>query len=128
MRKVLFELNGAQRLKSFESTGFPNPNSVILWDERVDGAFPENLIPSVGGLDRVGSSLVVNAQKLAAHQAAVAAEQQALAQKQSRIDNAKQTLNQALLANGDPDLSPLQIRQLFRSIKVILKDVVNQLD
>lgn len=128
MRKVLFELNGVQILKSFEQTGFPNPNSTILWDERLDGAFPANMLASVGGLERVGNELVVNAAKLAAHQAAKTAAADAVTQKAQRVQNAKQTLNQANLANGDPDLTPLQIRQLFRAVRIILKDVGNQLD
>ena len=103
-------------------------DAIILWDERVDGTFPSNMLTSIGGLERVNGALIVNATKLTAAQAAAATVATAKTQKEQRIAQAKQSLNQANLANGDPDLTPQQIRQLFRFIRVILKDVGNQLD
>jgi hypothetical protein len=126
--KILYELDGKQILKDLHITGSVRPEAVVLWDERVDGVFPGNLLASVGGLDRVGNALVVNAQKLAAFQAAQAAAASNLSQKQARVSDAKQKLNDALLGNADPDLSPLEIRRLFRFIRIIMKDVANQLD
>jgi len=129
MIKLLVDVSPTkQMLIVVDRSGGYSERNKVLWDERKDGKFPADLVASVGGLVRQNGILVVDAAKLAAYQAAESAKAAAVTQKQNRVEGAKQELNDALLANGDPDLTPLQIRKLFRSIKIILKDVGNQLD
>ena len=128
MVNILAESGLKQRLFQVEATGRMNHPWVVLWDERMDGVFPENMVASVGGLVRVGNALQVDAQKLAAFQAAQAAAATATSQLATRVAQAKTALNGAALANGDPDLTPLQIRQILRAFRIILKDLGKQLD
>jgi len=129
MRILVDSPSGLQHFITVESPGARYfDKDKVLWDERVDGLFPENMLTSVGGLERVAGELVVNATKLSAAQAATAAANASKTQKEQRVVAAKLALNQANLANGDADLTPQQIRQLFRFIRVILKDVGKQLD
>jgi hypothetical protein len=69
MTKLLVEApSGFQELLEVGEGGGYFDESRVLWDERKDGAFPESLLPEVGGLARSGESLVVDAAKKAAHQ------------------------------------------------------------
>lgn len=129
MRVLIEKPNGTQKLLvGVEPQTKVAVDAIVLWDERVDGPIPANMLASLGGLERVNGALVVNSTKLAAAQAAATTAATAKTQKEQRIAQAKQALNQAALANGDADLTAQQIRQLFRFIRVILKDVGNQLD
>lgn len=128
MHKVIYDRGNKQFLVNISKTGYAPAGSVILWDERVDGLIPVGTLANLGALERVGSELVVNQVKLAEVQADRTARETAETQKAQRIAQAKQALNQAQLGNADADLTPQQIRQMFRFIRVILKDVANQLD
>jgi hypothetical protein len=128
MKQLLIDNGVSQRLLTVEDKAKFSTPSHVIWDTRKDGPIPSNLVSSIGGLERVGNTLVVNAAKFAAHQAAVAAKAQQEQQRAARIAQAKQALNDALLGNGDPDLTAQQLRQLLRFIRVILKDVSKALD
>lgn len=119
--------NGLQVLYYIESTGGYSDPARVVWNEHVDGPLDESALESLGGLVRVGNALTVDPALLAAHQAAQTAAANALTQKQQRVAQARQAINAALLGNADPDLTPLQIRQLFRFFRVALKDVAAQL-
>lgn len=128
MKQLLIDNGVKQWLLTVEDKARYVTPAHVIWNTNKDGEIPSNLVSSIGGLERVGNALVVNSAKLSAHQAAVAAEATAKAQFASRVANAKQTVNDAQLGNGDTELTPLQIRQLFRAMRVILKDVGKQLD
>lgn len=123
--KLLIEpfVNG-QRLIEVEPTGSFAHEDKVLWNEKIDGPFPANLVASVGGLVRQGPLLVVDAIKLSDFQAAKAAEASAASAKSTRIAQAK------TLLNGTDFSAPLNAAQLtnaVRALVVMLKDVASQL-
>lgn len=128
MKQLLVDTGTSQFLLTVHKTGRYHDMSKVIWDSSKQGEIPANLMSSLGGLEVVGGQLVVNPTKLAAFQAANQAKIDAETQKNQRVQQARQNLNQANLANNDPDLTPQQIRQLFRFIRVILKDVSKALD
>ena len=121
MVKILIETAFEQKIVQIPKGGAVK-GCQVLWDERVDGEFPSNMLASVGGLDRVGNALVVNAGKLATYQAAQTALQQSEAQKQMRIQQAKQLLGN--LPAGT--FTAAEATQAIRAIVVILKDLSQQ--
>lgn len=123
--KLLFEANGKQKLVEVSKTGGVAPEAVVLWDERVDGLFPVQFLPSVGGLERSGNSLVVNASKLAGLQATEQAAQQQKNQKRNRLQNAKQTLKQL---NFQAPLSNAELTDGLKAVFVLLKDLQELVD
>lgn len=122
--KILFEFNGKQRLVDVEPTGFVAAEATVLWNEKVDGRFPDNLLESVGGLDRSGNQLVVNAQKLADHQAAISAVATANSARATRVSQAKAFLNGLDFSSN---LSATQMTQSIRAICVLYKDLERKL-
>lgn len=126
MTKVLYETaRVGQRLVSVEPSGGAGEGGSVLWDERVDGQFPEDLIASVGGLVRQGRVLVVDAQKLAAHQAALAAKASAESARATRVAQAK-----AFLGGLDfsSNLTAAQSTNAIRAICVLFRDVYSQIN
>ncbi len=60
-RKLLVVMpNQNQQLITVGDGGRFHDPSLVLWDERNDGPFPDNLIPSIGGLVRSKDTLVVD--------------------------------------------------------------------
>lgn len=117
-------VTSVQEILVVDSGGsFFDPGSV-LWDERVDGRLSPELLASVGGLVRNGNVLSVDAELLAAHQAAQSAAQAAASAKANRIAQAKQVLNG--LDFGAP-LSAAQLTNGLKSVVVIMKDLSSQL-
>lgn len=123
--KLLFELNSKQKLVEVSKTGSVASEAVVLWDERVDGPFPSQFLPSVGGLERAGNQLVVNASKLAAFEADKAAAQQSKNQKKNKIQNAKQTLKQL---NFQAPLSNAELTDGLKAVFVLLKELQELVD
>lgn len=71
MFKLLVEPEiNKQDLIEVEISGSYFDQSKVLWDERVDGGFPANLLSKVGGLVRIGNTLSLNQSKLDAHKEA----------------------------------------------------------
>ncbi len=73
MRKILFihPKSGEKQLAKVDSaTGGLSSDCVILWDEKVDGAFPSNLVADAKFLVRSGNTLSVDQQAKSAYQAA----------------------------------------------------------
>lgn len=54
---ICYEEDGRQHLFHIDRTGDYTGNGVVLWLEKVDGPFPENLKQYVGGLVRVGNEI-----------------------------------------------------------------------
>lgn len=122
--KILYELNNNQRLVEVHKSGAASSSAVVLWHEGEDGPFPANLTESVGGLERSGNQLVVNAQKLAAHQAAIAAAATADGARSTRVNQAKQLLR---ASDFSAPMNVAQLTSVCRALVILLKDLDNKL-
>ena len=72
MFKILYELNGEQKIVLVTKTGSVCAEAQVLWDERIDGPAPEGLMDSLGGYVKGGQGLVVDQEKLAVAVSAIA--------------------------------------------------------
>lgn len=102
----------------FEGGGYFD-QSRVLWDERKDGPFPENLRDKVGGLVRSGKDLVVDQAKLDAAAALKADNDSRESARASRVALAKELLRQADLTKT---FTAAEIQALVKSIVIVLRN------
>ena len=67
--------NDVQEIIKVKASGSYFDKDAVVWDERKDGPIPQGT--ELGGLEKQGSSLIVNPVKKAAHDSAMAAIQAA---------------------------------------------------
>lgn len=70
-RLLVTHPSGEQMLITVDATGSYFDRSKVLWDERVDGALPENI--ELGKMQRIGGDLIKAETMLSAHAEAIAA-------------------------------------------------------
>ena len=86
-RLLVIQPTGEQKLITIGEGGKYFDSSLVHWDERIDGPFPDGQIGDVGKLKRSGNDLVIDAAIETAHNAALAAQQASSAVVQARLDN-----------------------------------------
>lgn len=124
MIKLLVDINNLdQRIIEVDRSGSYHDAAKVLWDERFDGLFPSNLLASVGGLIRQGSNLVVDAAKLAAYEADLAAKATVETQRSTRVQNAIDLLRGDLSGT----LTTAQLSACVRALVIVLRDLSKQL-
>lgn len=101
--------DGTQQLITVDATGCYYDQSKVTWDTSIDGALPADL-SGLGGLVKQGNSLVVDATKKAAFDAAQAAKQAAANAAQQAKANRK-SLFKDLSKITDPN-----VKQLLKAI------------
>jgi len=112
-RKILFNhrLDGSQHL--LDSLGVSSDQE-ILWDEKVDGAFPEDKIQYLGGLVRSNDQIEVDQDKWDAYQAAL----QAKADKKALVQTIRNKLK-----NGE-----LTQAQQLKVMRKVLFKIMEEMD
>lgn len=85
--------SGEQQLIAVGLGGRYHDEAQVLWDERLDGAFPGDKVSGIGGWKRQGDDLVSDSATQSAHDAAVAAEAAKGTADQARRDAIKDVAN-----------------------------------
>ena len=111
--------DGLQRLIEVREGGGYFDLARVLWDERLDGKFPPEHLPNVGGLVRSNGSLSVNAAKLSAYQAAIAAAVTAESTRQARIDAALNLLKTQPLGGA---LTATEVSNLVKALVIVWRN------
>jgi hypothetical protein len=88
-RLIVNAPDGFQRIESIEASGSYFNESLVIWDERINGAIPGMILDQVGGLSRaLDGSMVFDQQKFNAQRVALQSKGQQEDQKRADRANA----------------------------------------
>lgn len=118
MVRLLVNQGQVQKLLVINESGEYSDKQSVVWDERVDGEFPKDLLSKVGGLVRSGSSLVVDQTKLDAFTAAKAQQDATIAAKKARVDQAINVIQNIDLSGT---LTAGQLQTLIKALITIVR-------
>lgn len=111
IKLLVINPKGEQELTEIDVSGKYYDDSKVIWDERINGQFPPEMIAKVGGLSLVGKNLVVDQAKVDAH----VAKKEAEAAKKDALKSAKED---AIAAIKAVDLSkPIDAEQVGEIVK-----------
>ena len=121
MIKLLIDKHGDKPqhlVEVFESGGY-NDKSKVLWDERVDGPFPDAMLGNVGGIVRNGKDLALDLTKLSEHQADKSDKEAKKQDRKAKLATAIQELD-ALDLSG-----PMTANEVQKAVKHLVRVVRN---
>ena len=121
MIKLLIDKHGdkPQHIVEVFQSGSYSDKSKVLWDERVDGPFPDAMLGNVGGIVRDGKDLVLDLTKLSEHQAAKGENEAKKQDRKAKLATAIQELD-ALDLSG-----PMTANEVQKAVKHLVRVVRN---
>jgi hypothetical protein len=117
MKILINDIDGLQKMLEVHKSGGYFDQSRVIWNEKVDGQFPEEHIDHIGGLSRSGNNLIFSQATYDAQQVAI----QAAKDEEENKANLKQ---QAIESIRSSDINGVST---IAGIKPILKAIVDYL-
>lgn len=97
--------------------GYFDPTRVV-WDEQIDGLFPANLIPSIGGIIRTNGVLSVDSVMLAGSQTKTTSDNDAENTRKTKVALARQIIRDIGDGGG---LTAQEIQQVLRALIILTR-------
>lgn len=111
---------GSQEILNITATGGYFDPTQVLWDERIDGIFPSELLDKLGGLVRVENELVIDEVLLAEAMSKKQAEDELKEQKQIEFAKAAELLD---TLDVNKSFSAADIEAALKALIVIRKGI-----